>query len=70
MAVPFDVAYCTVTVCVLAGDSVTVNTALLVPELPSAFVTPAMLSVGSAVAVIVLLVASLVKPLLENKRAW
>ena len=45
---PLAVVYATVTVDVLAADSVTVNAAALVPALPSATATSPIDSVGSA----------------------
>ena len=45
-AVPFAVAYATVTVCVLAGASVTVKLAVFVPLLPSVRLTLLTLSAG------------------------
>jgi len=63
------VAYCTVTGNGLAAESVTVNTALLVPELPSTLVTSAMVNAGGVGTVMVALVASLVKPPPTKNRA-
>ena len=47
MAVPFAVAYATVTFCAAAADSVTVNDAGVVPALPSVTLASAIESVGS-----------------------
>ena len=50
MAVPLAVVYCTVTVCVLAADRLTVKTAFTGAALPSVTVTSPIETVGGGAA--------------------